>query len=541
MAAHWKSRLLRNTISNYLRTIVRLTAGLITFRLFFRYFDHEQFGYWSLLWSVFGYSVLLDLGLGLAAQREVASCSHNKQWEELSRLLTTLLWSFLAIGAALFLVFALIRPFFLHSIHISPQNAASFTRAYWIFFGAMAIGFPLGVVPEMLCGLQRLDLVNWSIIACELLKLALGFYAVAHHWSLEGILFLTVLTTLGPNVVMFLIVRRLLPEVSFHPKRFHLPSVKTVLSFSLVAYVITLTDVIITRTDQIVISLCIGVVWVTLYQIGYKVSEMFRLLTQQMHDALGPAAAHLRASADKEAVKDLLVKSTRFTIVISTPCYVLAVIYMDELIKIVTGVPTLDPETHWVGQVLLLTAYMTLLSAACPKRILVMCDWEKPLLKLSVLEAALNLILSVVLVYRIGIIGVAIGSLLPAAAVGWICVLPLTLRYAEWRLSEWVAAVVPAVLKPVFLSMLILWITGLGPVAHAITSALSAFGNLLSAAPGGLLDHLTKWAPVREMIEQLGLRIHGANLPEINLMLLRGVLVLTPALVYILRRRKTVF
>ena len=57
--------------------------------------------------------------------------------------------------------------------------------------------------------------------------------------------------------------------------------------------------------------------------------------------------------------------------------------------------------------------------------------WERRLLKLSVVEAALNLGLSLALVFRFGVLGVAIGTLIPSVLIGWLWALPLTAKFAE--------------------------------------------------------------------------------------------------------------
>ncbi|HEY1050331.1 MAG TPA: hypothetical protein VGE39_11270, partial [Prosthecobacter sp.] len=57
--AEVQRRIWSNALSNYLRTIVGIGVGLVTFRLLYQALPKEAFGFWSLLWSVFGYGVLL--------------------------------------------------------------------------------------------------------------------------------------------------------------------------------------------------------------------------------------------------------------------------------------------------------------------------------------------------------------------------------------------------------------------------------------------------------------------------------------------------
>ena len=64
-----KRHIYRNSISNYVFLVFRLGLGVILFRLLYKSLSNEQFGFWALLWSVFGYGILLDLGFGFTAQK----------------------------------------------------------------------------------------------------------------------------------------------------------------------------------------------------------------------------------------------------------------------------------------------------------------------------------------------------------------------------------------------------------------------------------------------------------------------------------------
>ena len=59
-----KKNVVRSTLSGYVRTVARMLMGLVTFRLLYQGLTAEQFGFWSLLWAIFGYGILLDFGFG---------------------------------------------------------------------------------------------------------------------------------------------------------------------------------------------------------------------------------------------------------------------------------------------------------------------------------------------------------------------------------------------------------------------------------------------------------------------------------------------
>lgn len=484
----WQRHFWRNTGTNYLRTVLRLVSGLILFRLTFQYLSTEAFGFYSLLWSLFGYTILMDFGLGFTAQKAVAEHSANRQTERLNQLLATIFWSFAIVGGAMLIVFLAGRPLFLKWTQVDPAHWESFGDAYVIFFCAMGIAFPLGVFPELLRGLQRIDLANWLVIGSTLLNLGLMAWALLHGWSLPHIVAISVFTTVLPNALAWFMVMPRIPGISLHPRHYRFSAVRGVLSFSLVAYLITFTNLIMARTDQAVISFSIGVGFIALYQAGYKVSEMFGLFSVQMQDALTPAAAQMNIANDEAGLRDLLIKSSSFTLLLTTPLYALSAVYLTPLVKILTGLDALEPATYLVGQALLLATYSSLITNSCSKRILMMCGWERRLLRISLVDATANLVLSLILVHQLGVLGVALGTMIPTVLVGWLWVLPLTASFAKTGIFGFLGEILRPVVLPLAggLGVLVglMWLAPFPPAGGFLDCG---WRGLLVIAPVGLL------------------------------------------------------
>jgi O-antigen/teichoic acid export membrane protein len=143
----WKRYFWRNTASNYIRTITRLLLGVVLFRLLFSGLSDAEFGFWSLLWSLFGYGILLDFGFGFTAQKAVAEKSATGEWEELSRLLSTMLWTFVGLATLLGLFFLAIRGLFLGAIAVPDAEYSMYSLSYIIFFVGLELTFPFGLFP----------------------------------------------------------------------------------------------------------------------------------------------------------------------------------------------------------------------------------------------------------------------------------------------------------------------------------------------------------------------------------------------------------
>lgn len=416
--------------------MVRLILGLVLFRLLFSNLSEQEFGFWSLLWSLFGYGILLDFGFGFTAQKAVAQKSATGQWQELSRLLSTLLWTFVGLSLVLTLGFFLIRGPFLASVGLSGEWDTQYTLAYLIFFAGLGLTFPFGLFPEVLQGLQRIDLSNWLRTGAVVLNFIGIMIAIALEASFPVIVFVSVITTLLPLVGAMFVSFKLMPELSLSIRNFDWRSIRSQLGFSLAAYLITFSNVIMAKSDQAVLGFTLGVGVITAYQAGFKVSEMLNLFTVQLQDALSPAAANLHALGDEAGLRDLLLRTSRLTFMVGVPLYLLCAVYLVPLIQLLTGLKTVDQEIVAVGQVLLLAVFSSQITNSCTKRILMMCGYEKKLLYISLLESGCNLVISICLALMIGMLGVALGSLIPTVLLGWFLVLPMALKYTGLNLIQ---------------------------------------------------------------------------------------------------------
>lgn len=438
--AEVRRNIVRNTVSNYVRTCVGMAVGLVSFRLIYQSLDREEFGFWALLWSVFGYGVLLDFGFGFAAQKRVAELSVKRDWAELSRVLSTIIFFYLGVAVLIGLTVLLGSRHIVGWFGVSPENTESFRSLLVVFFIGIGLAFPMGVFPEILRGQQRIRLANYITTGFLLLRLALLFAAVHFGWSFMAIMLIALGTSLMPDFVAMPLALRHMPEVRIRPALFSRSAIGQTASFSIFAYITTATNVVLGKSDQLVLGATLGVTAIALYQAGAKVAEVFREFTKQLQDTISPAAAHLHASADHEALRDLLVRSTRWAVLIATPLYLLCAFHLEDLLKLLTGDRHIAHEVWLTGQVLLLWYFAAIPTHSVFQRIYMMTGHERKLVRFGLIEAALNVGLSIALVLiSRSVVGVAVGSLVPTLVMGWCVLWPWLARDAQmtrWQLFQ---------------------------------------------------------------------------------------------------------
>ena len=191
----------RNSISNYVSTAIRMVVGLLMFRMLYQGLSREEFGFWALLWSVFGYGILLDFGFGFTVEKRVAELSVHEEWERLSRILSTIFYLYVAIGILMIATILLSSHQVIQFFNITAPNQERFREILIWFFAGMAVAFPLGIFPEILIGQQRILMSNVIFTSCIVANFVMVVLAMHYHWSLKVIFINALLSGIVPCII----------------------------------------------------------------------------------------------------------------------------------------------------------------------------------------------------------------------------------------------------------------------------------------------------------------------------------------------------
>ncbi len=459
----WKQRFMRNSLSGLISTALSLACALVMFRTLYSTWSDSQFGFWALMWSLFGLGFVLDLGIGVSVQRAVAQKIGSGDIAAINRLLATAFCGFVVVVATALLVALLLRDPFLALVKTPPAEHAEFARAFTFFATALALIFPLGLFAELLHGLQRIDLFNWIKITFIAVNFAVVMAGVHLGWRFSTIVATGAAFSVAPNAAFALAALRQLPGLSVHPRHFSLPDLRSQVGFSLNAYFVSISNKLLEQGDRLVIGGALGVAPVAIYQAAAKVAEILRLFAAQLAIVVSPAAAHLSAERDTAGLRDLTLRTSRFNFLLVTPVYLLAAAYLDPLLRALTGLDAVPPSMWWLGQLLLFSTFNSQISSVCASRVLIMSGGERDLFRLTLTQAATNIALSLLLVIPGGSIGVAVATLACSLVFGWGFILPRVLHRLDLRLADFAAFHLRGALAP------------LGACAAALTAIMLAF------------------------------------------------------------------
>ena len=437
-------RVLWSTVTNFVGKFITLGAGFLLTPFILHRLGSTTYGLWALIGSLVAYGSLLDLGIGGAVTKHIAEYLARDETERAHRLVATTLRLYAVLGL-IAVVLSLAAAPILPRIFDMPTDQRATGSVLIVLMGvSVGISLPCTTSMAVLRGLQRYDVVNLINVAGTLLSVGATVGMLLLGGGVLGLVAVSIPITLGLQIASILFVRRIRPDLRFGWHGADRALIRPIVSFSSSLFLMDVAGRIQTKTDEIVIGVFLPISAVTPYAIARRLSDMGQILTNQFLKVLLPFAAELHAQNDHARLRSLYITSTRLALTFFLPVGC-AIIILGRPILIAWVGPTYAGDVPIIAILTLASLIEILVWSA--GSILPAMARHRPVAIVSIFSALANLALSIALVTRVGVIGVALGTLIPTTieCVGF--VLPYAMRVIGIR----AAVLVKEILLPTFL------------------------------------------------------------------------------------------
>lgn len=478
----------KNTATNYLLLGVRMVSAIILTRIVFLGLGDQYYGFWTLLWAIFGYSLLLDFGFGKTVQKYTAEATFSGDVEHYSKILSAVFFSYLSMSL-LIISFAAGMMFFIQNIFVLPPGANIwYYRLSFILFGIGIAGvFPGGIFPEILVGLKRHYLRNYIMLINTVLEFVGVYLILKFNGSLLSLAIFAAIPNFLTNIMMAVAVFKLIPGLKISLAGLNMKTIREIADFSLFAYIVSIAGMIIFKTDRIVLGVMVGMGGVTVYQLGTRIPEIMSNLTMQFQENIPPLVASLHKAGERQQLQDMLFNSIRLTVFLSTGALIIFGMLARQIMHAWLKVSTND--VMFIVYLMLISVYILVAFRSSPINFLQMAGRHRLVAVLYVIESIANLGLSILLVFHFGVPGVAFGTLIPNLIISVFIVFPLAAKFCEQSIWSYVWKVyLPAFLIGIPAILFLKWITAVIPLPEWNLLLLVLAGPI-----AGLLYLLPGW------------------------------------------------
>jgi O-antigen/teichoic acid export membrane protein len=423
--AELRHRALRSTVSNYLGRFAGLGVWFFLTPVVLMRLGAAGYGLWVLAGAVVGYGSLLDLGIGGAITKYVAEYRARGDVALVRRLVATALLVYTGLGLLITLLTIIAAPAVATLPPLAGLGEAQATRLVLLIGFAIALTLPCITGQAVLEGLQRYDLAALATTASVLFSAAATAIVLLAGGDALAAIAVNIPSTLVGQVVSLACLRRAAPELGFGPGRPSRAMLAVLISFGGPLLVSRIAKRLKTKTDELVVAAFLPIGLVTPYALAHRLSDLAWSLTEQFLKILLPMASQLHADQDHARLRSLYTVGTRLTLAIFVPVSCALVLLARPILNAWVGPPYGDYA--WLTAIL---ALASLIDTSQWPSVSIMQGMarHRPLALISLASAVANLALSIALVRPFGLLGVALGSLIPTTVEGLFFVFPYAMR-----------------------------------------------------------------------------------------------------------------
>lgn len=416
----------------------------------------RMYGTWALVASIIGYYGTLQLGLEPAINRYMARALGAKDHEECNRVFNTALRLLSAAGVVLLVVTAVLA-FLAHWLVKNPSDAAVFWKLIVILGVNTALLFPTRVLQGALEAQLRYDRTATIDLLSLILRTALLIVIVLRGYKIIALALVSVASGMPAIVLYIYFISKELPFLRLDSRYWSPDTARRLFSFGIYSFVANIANIIRFRVDALVVASCVGLAAVTHYRIGSTLTQFFMGMMEALAGFLPAVFSRQEGAANYEGLKKNYFFATKLTTCIASFVGFGLIAWGKPFIHVWMGPAYLD--AYPVLVVLTAGLIVALAQAPSPQLLFGLAKHKYNALA-NCLEAIVNLALSIILAKRYGMIGVALGTLIPMVLAKlfiqpvYVCRLA-NIPYGEYmqRLAKTVAAVAGSLVIPLILSL----------------------------------------------------------------------------------------
>jgi O-antigen/teichoic acid export membrane protein len=370
------------------------------------------YGIWTLVTSLISYMALLDLGLRGTVTRFVSRYHAQGAHEESSRAVSAVFWIRIWTALVILAGTALLSTLAPSVLRIPPEMQFSTRWAMVLVGTSLAVTITFGIFGAVLSALQRFDLLCGVSITQTAVRTAGTIWLLKSGYGIVALAMWEFFVVILANTALTALAMYVYREIRVIFRRPDAATLRQLGGYSFYLIAVNACHQVINYTDNLVVGAFISAAAVTFYTIAGGLLEYGRQMVSALGLAFLPLASSMDARGQKDQLRNLLVQGTCATLLVGLPIYTALFFRGHTFIGLWLGQEYADVSGNilrvlLVGQIFLIAQYTNY-------NILCALGKQKPLALRLAAEAVANLILSVVLARRIGLMGVAIGTLIPS-------------------------------------------------------------------------------------------------------------------------------
>lgn len=455
----------RNLFSNWGGFVFQVLVAFLLTPYIVKSLGNTYYGIWALIVSMTGYYGLFDLGFSASLVQYVTRYHATRDFNRLNQTMSTG-FSLLA-GLSLFLLVVSVGlALAAGQIFEIPAEAIVELRIAILIVGCgTALQFLFFPYSAVFPATQRFDIANVIGIGTRIFFAAAVYFALHQGYGLIGVSVATTASTLLDYVIRCVVAYRLMPELRVSPRLASADRVRELAHFAIWNVLIAGSVRLISYSDAVLIAIFLPPAAVTPFALATSLADYFMRIFVPIGQVFFPAMTERDALNDIPGMRQLFLSGTRLLAVMALPAGLMAFAFCDGFFALWIGPASADvsyPSAASLFSVLIVASVASAVQRVA-YQVLLGSRRIKPLAICFIVEGTANVLMSVALVGPLGLMGVAIGTVIPALIVEGVIIPVLICRSLSISIIDYFSGVY---------GRAILITLALYPVVYAINSRL---------------------------------------------------------------------
>lgn len=397
---------------SFLRTVtVFLQIAISFFMLPFliHNFGDKLYGLWVLVMIFVDYYTLLRLGFSGAVGRYLSRAVGIEDIEEMSIVSSTSFFIYIIIS-----ILMLIATFILYlcstSIVKTQENLQLFRYLIIIFGISTALAPPFSVFRAILNTHMQYKIVEYVNIILLVIKNSLILIFVKLGYGLLAVAWIYILCNSGRMIFLYFYKRIKYKNIIISLKYFRKNRIKTLFTYSLYTFIAQIAEKLRFKVDTIIITLYIGLIAVTHYNIALSLIGYFMLFIKTIISVFQNYVSQQEGLGDYESIRNRFLLITKINTYLSMFVGFSIIFYGKSFIEKWMGSNYLDAYP-----ILVILTLSAIINLAQHSSVIVLYGISKNKFYAysNFIEGLLNIAISLMLVKKYGLVGIALGTTIP--------------------------------------------------------------------------------------------------------------------------------
>lgn len=323
-----RDRLVSSVLFSWAAHSVFIIAGFIMPRMIDRRLGQDLLGVWDFAWSLVSYFSLVQMGISSSVNRYVARYRAAGDTAGVNRVVSSAscllgIAGLLVVGLTISVSVLLPRLF-------GARLGENISQAQWVVFFlglALACEIAFSAFSGVLTGCHRWELHNVIKSGWHAASVTGMMIALVLGGNLSNLAEVYFVGQMAVSFSRVLLAHRVCADLHVRLSRVKWSTIKDVFAFGGKTLIPSVSNLLLNQTTSILIIAYLGPVALALYMRPRSLIRHMNTLVSKMAFVLTPTASSLQSTGDVAEIRNLVIKSVRYSCYMALPIVLLLVVF----------------------------------------------------------------------------------------------------------------------------------------------------------------------------------------------------------------------